>query len=133
MKNHASRLLSSLAIVLLSTMLIGCTTLSDARLAKGTGLKQTYPKDFNKTWDATICSFNGLGLSIAGENKQEGYILAQRGMTAFSYGENIAAFVQKIDKNNTEIEVVSKKAMETNIFAPNWSQDVLNGVSGCLK
>jgi hypothetical protein len=125
---------ASLSVLLLSLLsMTACTTLADARLAKGSGVKKTYPQNFDKTWNATVCSFNGLGLSIAGENKEEGYILAQRGMTAFSYGENVAAFVSKVEKNKTQVEVVSKKAMSTNLFAPDWSQDVLSGVSGCLK
>ena len=119
--------------ILACAILSGCTTLADARLAKGTGTKQTYDSSYNDTWDAVICSLNGRGLSIADENKPKGYILAQRGITAFSYGENIAVFLRKQAKERTEVEVVSKKAMETNIFAPDWSQDILSGVDGCLN
>lgn len=118
---------------LITVLLGGCTTLADARLAKGTGMKQSYESPYDNTWKAVICSLNGRGLSIADENRTEGYVLAQRGMTAFSYGENIAVFVKRQSKNQTEVEVVSKKAMETNIFAPDWGKDVLSGITGCLK
>jgi hypothetical protein len=118
----------SLAVLLLS----GCTTLADARLAKGTGTKQTFESPFDDTWDAVICSLNGRGLSIADENKPKGYILAQRGITAFSYGENVAVFVRKQTQKRTVVEVVSKRAMETNIFAPDWAGEVLSGINGCL-
>ena len=118
----------SCAAILLS----GCTTLADAKLAKGTGQKQIYNAAYDPTWKATVCSLNAKGLQIASENKLENTILAQRGMTAFSYGENIAVFVRKVSKKQTEVEVVSKKVMETNIFAPNWSRDVLDGINSCL-
>jgi len=121
-------LMTFAAVILLS----GCTTLGDARIAKGSGMKRVYDAPYEKSWKAAVCSLNALGLSIATENKPEGHILAQRGMTAFSYGENVAVFVTKVEKSKTEIEVVSKKAMQTNIFAPNWSTKILDGVEGCL-
>lgn len=124
--------MKNLLIATLVLSLTGCTTLSDARLAKGSGMKRSYPASFDKTWSATMCSVNSLGLPIAAENKSEGYILAQRGITAFSYGENIAVFLHKDKPTQTSVEVVSKKAMQTNIFAPNWEPKILDGVNGCL-
>lgn len=121
-----------LSIACVALLLAGCTTLGDARLAKGTGIKRTYDASFNTAWKAAVCSVNGLGLSIATENKTDGYILAQRGMTAFSYGENVAVFVYRKGANKTEIEVVSKRAVSPNITARNWTEKVLNGVNGCL-
>ena len=117
----------------LTLLLAGCTTLADARLAKGTGSKQTYSNGYDNTWNAAICSLNRNGLSIASENKSEKTILAQRGITAFSYGENIAVFVEPVSKKETSVEVVSKKAMQTNIFAPDWSKNILAGVNACMK
>lgn len=53
-----------------------------------------------------------LSLPMVGDNKSEGYILAQRGITAFSYGENVAIFVESVKGvTRTRVEVVSKKAM----------------------
>jgi hypothetical protein len=120
-------------LLLAVAALTGCTTLADARLAEGSGQKRTYNETYNKTWGAALCSLNANGLSIASENKSENTILAQRGITAFSYGENVATFVRKLSAEKTEVEVVSKKAMETNVFAPNWSKSVLDGVDSCLK
>lgn len=113
-------------------LLTGCTTLSDARLAKGSGMKRSYPASYSETWAAATCSVNALGLPIAADNKAEGYILAQRGMSALSYGENVAIFLRKEKPKQTGVEVVSKKAMQTNIFAPNWEPKVLDGIDSCL-
>jgi hypothetical protein len=119
--------------LLLACVLSGCTTLADAKLAKGTGMTRIYDRPYAATWKAAICSLNGKGLSIASENKSEGTILAQRGITAFSYGENIAVFVKKKSEVRTLVEVVSKKAMQTNVFAPDWSGEILDGINGCLN
>ena len=90
--------------------------------------QQTYDAGFDKTWQATLQTLNELGLSVAAENRQDGYILAQRGMTPFSYGENVAIFIEKTGKHDATVEVVSKKVMETNIFAPDWTQDIFMGI-----
>jgi hypothetical protein len=52
---------------------------------------------------------------------------------AFSYGENIAIFFKTKNEEETEVEVVSKRAMETNIFAPDWSKDIHNELQMALK
>jgi hypothetical protein len=111
----------------------GCSTLSDARNAEGSGVKRTYQATMKQTWDASLTALRNLNLSIASENEQKGYILAQRGMSAFSYGENIALFVRKQSESSCTVEVVSKKAMTTNIFAPDWSQDVHKEIASQLR
>jgi hypothetical protein len=111
----------------------GCTTLGDARNAEGSGVKRTYQATVKQTWDASLTALKNLNLSIASENEQKGYILAQRGVSAFSYGENIALFVRKQSESSCTVEVVSKKAMTTNIFAPDWSQDVHKEIASQLR
>ncbi len=115
------------------TFFTGCTTLADVRNAEGTGVKQTYSKDYDQVWKASISALNSLGLAIASENKSDGYILAQRGMTAFSYGENIAVFVKRRGDKQVSVEVISKKAMTTNVFAPDWTGDIFNRISAQLN
>lgn len=125
-----------LRISLMLTSLLfaaGCTTLGDARKAEGEGVKRTYQATFKQTWDASLASLTRLKLSIASENEQKGYILAQRGMTFFSNGENVALFVRKRDEANCTVEVVSKKAVMTNIFAPNWSADIHREIASQLR
>lgn len=104
----------------------GCTTLADARKAEGEGVRKVYRADIDTTWKKTIQVLSKLKLEVATENKQEGYILAQRGMGVFqmSYGENVAIFLKTKTTTETEVEVVSKKVMTTNIFAPDWADDI---------
>jgi hypothetical protein len=121
-----------LALGVTLVLMSGCTTLSDARNAEGAGVKQTYQATLKQTWDASLNALRNLNLSVASENEQKGYILAQRGMSAFSYGENIALFVRRRDAASCTVEVVSKKAVTTNIFAPDWSQDIHNQIAAQL-
>ena len=67
-----------LALVAISTTLIGgCSTLVDARNAKGKGRSRTYEATFEHVWDEAKIAVADTGLTIASENKEEGYILAQ--------------------------------------------------------
>ncbi len=114
------------ATILIATVVfsVGCSTLADARKAEGEGIKKTYQATFNQTWDASLAALSKLNLGVASENQQQGYILAQRGISAFSYGENIALFVKKQTDTSCTVEVVSKKAMATNVFATDWTEDI---------
>jgi len=134
MTNPFKRLLFSLLLVLpILIVVTGCTTLADARHGEGQGERRTYKTTYDNAWRVVISSVNSLGLAVASENKADGYILAQRGMTAFSMGENVAIFLRQTKSDGVSVEVVSKKAMTTNIFAPNWSEEILGRVDRQLK
>lgn len=60
-------------------------------------------------------------------------MLAQRGMTLLSYGENVAIFVEPAGRNQTKVEVVSKRAMAANIFAPDWAPELLQKLDAALS
>jgi hypothetical protein len=126
-----------LAIILVSMAvgsLSGCSTLADARAAKGTGVSRTYAASSDRVWQVMPQVLSEVGLQMVGDNKGEGYILAQRGITAFSYGENVAIFVETVSGvTTTRVEVVSKKAMATNVFAPSWEKDILDKLDQKLK
>lgn len=124
-----SALLAALLAAAIS-LLQGCTTLADARKARGTGESRVYDAPADAIWSALPGVLKAVGLEHVGDNRAEGYVLAQRGITPFSYGENVAIFVEALPKSGrTRVEVVSKKSMETNIFAPNWSRDILDGLA----
>lgn len=112
----------------------GCSTLADARSAKGTGSAREYSASVDEVWKAMPTVLAELSLPLVGDNKAEGYILAQRGITAFSYGENVAIFVESVNGvTRTRVEVVSKKSMATNVFAPDWSKEILDKLGERLK
>lgn len=126
-------LVAFIALVALAVM-SGCSTLADARSAKGTGLSREYSASVEEVWKVMPAVLSELSLPMVGDNKAEGYILAQRGVTAFSYGENVAIFVESVNGvTRTRVEVVSKKSMATNVFAPDWSKDILDKLGEKLK
>jgi len=99
--------------------------MADAKSAKDTGEKVVYKASFEEIWDAMPGVVTAVGLDFISENTSDNSILAQRGMTAFSYGENVAIFVAVvIEGDTTSVEVVSIKAMKTNIFAPSWAEPI---------
>jgi hypothetical protein len=125
-----------LAFIVIPTMAFvsGCSTLADSRAAKGTGVSREYAAPLDVVWKAMPGVLSELSLPMVADNKQEGYILAQRGITAFSYGENVAIFVETVDGvTRTRVEVVSKKTLATNIFAPSWANEILDKLDEKLK
>ena len=121
-------------LMLVGVLLVqGCSTLADARKAEGEGIKKTFPATYERTWNASNTALVKLKLEIASENRDKGYILAQRGMTFASYGENVAIFIRKKADKETNVEVVSKKSMATNIFAPDWTEDIFKEIDTALK
>ena len=128
------RILVVFAAVAAAAFMSGCSTLADARSAKGTGTAREYSASVEQVWKAMPAVLAELSLPMVGDNKAEGYILAQRGITAFSYGENVAIFVESVNGvTRTRVEVVSKKSMATNIFAPDWSLEILDKLGEKLK
>jgi hypothetical protein len=112
----------------------GCSSLADARADKGKGVSKTYDASFDDVWAAIPQVLKEVNLPLAGENKAEGYVLAQRGMTFFSAGENVAIFVERVGNVvRTRVEVVSKKAVATNIFAPSWDKDIFEKLDAKFK
>lgn len=112
----------------------GCATLADAKAAKGTGPSREYAASLDKVWNTIPVVLKELELPLVSQNREEGTILAQRGITAFSYGENVAIFVESVGGNTrTRVEIVSKKAMATNIFAPEWSLEILDKLGEKLR
>jgi len=121
-----------LSIFLLVIAMTGCTTLADAKRAEGEGLRYLYKTDIDTAWVAVSKALEKYKLSVATENKSEGYFLAQNSMSLLSYGENIAIFIKKKSDTTTEIEIVSKKVVTTNIFASDWSKTIHNELADTL-
>lgn len=130
----STRVLASLAAFAALALATGCTTLADARAAKGSGPSREYAASMDKVWNTIPAVLKELELPLVSQNRAEGTVLAQRGITAFSYGENVAIFVEPVGGQvRTRVEIVSKKAMQTNIFAPDWSVEILDKLGDKLR
>ena len=122
--------LVALASILLATVFsTGCATLADAQAAKGAGMVKVYNKPYDVVWNALMETVKSSGLALVSENKEKGNILAQGGMSFFSYGENVAIFVEAAGgKAVTRVEVVSKRAMAANITAADWESRIFEAL-----
>ena len=128
------RLAFLVLVIAFSALNSGCSTLADARAGKGTGTARVFDASADAVWTEMPAVVKDVGLDLAGENRQQGYLLAQRGITPFSYGENVAIFIDEVAKTSrTRVEIVSKKAMATNVFAPDWGDEILDKLAKKLK
>ena len=108
-------------MVLIATCgLTACASTDAARGQSGTGLSQKYAAGYEKAWNTSLSVVENSGGEVVEANKNEGEILVSYGVTAFSWGERVGVFVKPINKNTTEIEVVSKRAIGANITAKDW-------------
>ena len=120
----------------IALLMAGCSTLADARAAKGKGLSYIYEGSFDDVWGSVPKAIQAMGSGgpkIVSENKQEGYILAQGGMSFVSYGENVAIFVEKIDDTKTKVEIISKRTLATNVVAADWAPRLHKKLAEMLK
>jgi hypothetical protein len=127
--------LFAIASIIAST---GCSTIADAKAAKGTGTVRVYDKPYDIVWDAVIASVKSTSLALVADNKSDGTILAQGAVSAFSWGENVAIYVEDVGgKVKTRVEIINKRALATNITAADWESrlatDIDKRVNGAPK
>ena len=121
----------ALVVLALAT---GCSTLAETRDAKGSGLSRVYDAPVETVWKKMLAVVSDADLQLVNDNRAEGYILAKSGVTALSYGEKVATFIEPADgATKTRVEVVSKKVIATNIFAPSWEKELLDKLDEKLK
>jgi hypothetical protein len=53
-------------------------------------------------------------------NNDKHIFFAKHGITGWSWGENVAVFVEKIEAGKTSVEVITKRKLVTNITAQDW-------------
>lgn len=125
----------ALATLLLNLVFTsGCATLADAQAAKGSGATRVYDKPYDTVWKAVVETVKTSDLALVSENKDKGTLLAQGAISAFSWGENVAIFVEDVGgKAKTRVEVLNKRALATNITAKDWETRILDALDMRLK
>jgi hypothetical protein len=128
------RFLAASLTVVLVVLFSGCSTLADAEAAKGSGTSKFYDEPYDDVWLAVVETVKSSGLKMASEDKEKGTILAQGSVSAFSWGENVAVFVEDAGGNaGTRVEVMNKRVLATNITAKNWSSRLFAALDERLK
>jgi len=123
----------STCTVLIFSATAGCSTLADAKAARGTGTLRIYDKPYDVVWDAVLASIKSTSLALVAENKSDGTILAQGAIGAFSWGENVAVYVEDAGgKVKTRVEIINKRALATNITAADWESRLSSAIDNRL-
>lgn len=123
-----------IVVIIFATLLTtGCSTLADTKRSEGEGRRVSYSKSMDEIWPLTIYTLNDLGLDVIEENKSQGYLLAKKGVSLLSYGENVAIFLKKVDNSTTTVEVISKKVLATTVFAKDWTDEIFMKLDARIK
>ena len=127
--SSAQRRFSSIVPLLaLTCATVGCATISTVRQSQGTGAKKLYAVPLSDLSSKARKALGLLGLQIVEtETSEDGKhvsVLAENRMSAFSYGERVAVFLTAVGPQQTQVEVVSKKVLATNVFAKTWTADI---------
>lgn len=122
------------ALALLSST--GCSTLSDARAAKGSGQARVYNAPFDQVWNAVPEVLKELGLKEEGFNKASGYVVARNAvkvgetMPVTGLADNLAVFVDKGNgASQTRVEVVARSTVPLSPLSKKWEARVLDKLS----
>lgn len=123
-------------VVLLTLLVLGvnaCASVETMREAGGNGTANVYNVSYDKAWEASKDAVVDAGGRLNEEDKAQGYIIGTFGMSAFSWGEKVSIFLTALDKNATEVEVVSKRALATNVTAKNWEPTIHKQIKNNLQ
>ena len=128
------KLILIVAALLAAVSITGCASMADATSARGQGVVHVYDQPYDIVWDALTASVKDTDLTIVSADKATGTLLAKRAMTAFSWGENVAIFVDRVTgKVSTRVEIVNKRALATNVTAPDWDKILFKALDARLK
>lgn len=111
--------------------LAGCSTVDTAKEAQGSGQMKTYYVTQEKAWPAMLNAVEQTGGAIKEQNEEQCYVLAAYGVTAFSWGEKVAVFCNS-SHGSTDIEVVMKAALKTNVSAVKRAPEIFSAIDIAL-
>lgn len=129
-------LVSVLIWASLSSLLLnvsGCASVGVAQDAKGTGVKRIYQKPVSEAWRAMRNAVVSTGGVIKEEDKEDCSVLSEYGVSWFSWGERVGVFCRAVTPTQTEIEIVSKPAVSTNVTATDWTSAIFRQLDSHLK
>ena len=114
----------------------GCATVATVQRSQGQGISRSYPYPFAVTFESARDALQELGIEIVevmrSPDGHSGSIIGKKSLSLFSYGERIAVFVSTQNERSTQVEVVSKRVLATNVFAKDWTQDILSTIANVL-
>ena len=76
---------------------------------------QKFPFRYGEVFEGLVSVLPNAGLKVVSADKVIGRITAKTGMSLFSYGENVALIVERIDEQTTEVGVESSLKVGINV------------------
>ncbi len=129
-----TRLLSAIFLVFAFLLQSGCATVGDAEAKRGSGRVEVYDLPKQTVWNSMLEVLGTTSLSIVSKDESEGVILARRKLTWFSFGENVAIYVEPVNDNaSTRVEVVNVKRVESNKNSLDWETRIFTKLDRVLK
>lgn len=122
-------------LILLSILsLTSCVSLEKVANSRGQGQSKTYDQPYDLVWDSAVRVINNSELELVSKDKSRNLILAKRSMLPITTGERVAIYIEKTESpNRTKVEVISKKAIMTDMFAKDWTGYLLENLDAKLK
>lgn len=122
-------------VLVVSTLLIliGCSTIKDAENKLVTAEEHIYDIDFPVIWSNVIDIVKKSDLDLVYADIENGNILAQAPISAFSWGENVYIKIFKVSKTVTILKVSSVRASPTNITAKNWETYIVGELDQTVR
>jgi len=118
MNERGFRILVVIILLSFVALLNACSTMNDVVRVKEAGTEGTtkvYPVNADQAWDISKAVFRWEGSDAIEEHKDQGYMLTSSGMNLVSWGAVMGAWIKPIDKENTEVTVVTKRRIKINI------------------
>ena len=128
------RFFSVLSLVFVMLLQSGCATVKDAEAKRGSGRVEVYDLPKQTVWNSMLEVLGTTSLDIVSKDESEGVILARRKLTWFSFGENVAIYVEPVNGNaSTRVEVINVKRVESNKNSLDWETRIFTKLDRALR
>ena len=129
-----TRLLGAISLVFVMLLQSGCATVKDAEAKRGSGRVEVYDLPKERVWNSMLEVLGTTSLKIVSTDESKGEILAKRKLTWFSFGENVAIYVEPTNDNaSTRVEVINVPRVESNTNYLDWETRIFTKLNRALK
>lgn len=127
------QVLAFMTAAVLGAGLAGCASLSTVRAAApDAGRSMVFKRPIAEVYPAVQETVSWLDLNIAEKNDQEHTILASKGMSALSWGERVRIVCKPLSASETQVTILSKRVVATNVFATDWADKLFERLTVTL-
>ncbi len=95
---------------------------------EGEALIQRYSLPYDTVWQAVHRALASMHLSVSGDNKAEGFVLAERGRTVGAWGEKVIVFIETLEGGDISVKVISKPDPAVKGTQQDWGPLLLEGI-----